>query len=312
MSPANILISGASGDLGYRIAKALASTGATVRALMRDDALPSDLQKLAAIGVTVTTADVNSVKSVAAACEGAICVVSALNGLHDVIIGRQTVLIEAAVKAGVRRFISSDYSADFTKSRPGDNRNFDLRRDFMAFADLMPIKVTSIFNGGFMDMLGADMPIIQPGIHRVIHWGSADQLLDFTTKDNVAAYVARAALDDTAPRILRIAGNTLSAHDIADAMSNVTAERYRILRVGGMGILDLLIKATKRITPQPDAVFPAWQGMQYMRDMFSGRAKLNGLDNDRYPGLAWTSVLHHLSSLQRQDIMRHPKKMKIY
>ena len=36
---------------------------------------------------------------------------------------RQGVLLEGAVRAGVPRFIPSDYSADFTKTRPGGNRN---------------------------------------------------------------------------------------------------------------------------------------------------------------------------------------------
>ncbi len=32
----------------------------------------------------------------------------------------------------------------------------------------------------------------------------------------------------------------------------------------------------------------AWQGMQYIRDMSSGRGKLSPLDNDRYGKTAWT------------------------
>jgi len=30
--------------------------------------------------------------------------------------------------------------------------------------------------------------------------------------------------------------------------------------------------------------------MQYMYDMFSGKPKLNPLDNDRYPEIKWTSI----------------------
>ena len=67
--------------------------------------------------------------------------------------GRQGVLLDGAAQAGVPRFIPSDYSADFTKTQLGDNRNLDLRREFMARADRAPIRVTSILNGAFMDML---------------------------------------------------------------------------------------------------------------------------------------------------------------
>ena len=30
--------------------------------------------------------------------------------------------------------------------------------------------------------------------------------------------------------------------------------------------------------------------MQYVHNMFSGRAKLEPLDNGRYPGMRWTTV----------------------
>ena len=285
-----ILLAGAAGDLGARIAKALVARGATVRALVRHDAGAEDRQRLERLPVTPAPADVRNVDSVAAACTGASCVVSALNGLREVIVDRQGVLLDAAVKAGVPRFIPSDYAADFTKTTPGDNRNFDLRREFMARADRAPIAVTSILSGAFMDMVGAEMPIVQRRIRRVLYWGDADQPLDFTTKDDVAAYVAAAALDATTPRFLRVAGDTLSARGIATAMGEVSGHPFRTLRVGGIGSLGLLIRLAKRVAPQPSATFPPWQGMQYLRDMFSGRAKLDPLDNDRYPDLRWTSL----------------------
>ncbi len=272
------MLAGAAGDLGLRIAKALIGRGAAVRALVRSDVSTGDRDRLSAMGATVASADVADAGSVAGACEGAACVISALNGLREVIVDRQGVLLDGAVKAGVPRFISSDFSADFTRTPPGGNRNLDLRREFMARADRAPIRVTSVLNGAFMDMLGAEMPIIQPRIRRVLHWGSADQLLDFTTKDDVAAYAAAAALDNATPRILRVAGDSVNARGIAWAMTEVIGKPYRTLRVGGIGSLGVLIRLAKLVAPQPDTAFPPWQGMQYMRDMFSGRGKLHPLD----------------------------------
>ena len=291
-----VALAGASGDLGARILKALVARGASVRVLVRPDIPARDADRLTALGATIARADPRDVGALAAACAGAACVVSALNGLRDVIVDRQAVLLDAAVRAGVPRFVPSDYSADFTKTQPGDNRNFDLRREFMGRVDRAPIRATSVLNGAFMDMLGAEMPIVQPAIRRVLYWGDADQLLDFTTKDDVAAYTAAAALDDTTPRILRIAGDTLSARGLAAAMTEVTGERFRTLWVGSIGTLGAMIRVAKLVAPQPDAAFPPWQGMQYTRDMFSGRAKLHPLDNDRYPELRWTSVREVLAS----------------
>ena len=291
-----IMLAGASGDLGSRIARALVARGAAVHALVRPGASANERSRIEGWGAIVASADPNDVDTMAHACTGATCVVSALNGVRDVMIDRQSKLLDAAVKAGVPRFIPSDFSSDFTRTRPGDNRNFDLRREFMTIADRAPIKVTSILNGAFMDMLGDEMPIIQPGIHRVLYWRDADQSLDFTMKDDVAAYVAAAAMDETTPRILRIAGDVVTARDIAAVMTVATGEHFRPLWVGTIGTLGLMIGIAKRLAPQPDAAFPAWQGMQYMRDQFSGRGKLPSLDNARYPDLNWTSVAALLSA----------------
>ncbi|MBA3908090.1 MAG: NmrA family NAD(P)-binding protein, partial [Pseudonocardiales bacterium] len=155
MTDAFVLLAGGTGDLGGRIARALVAREAPVHAFVRSQSSPEALDDLRKLGVTVVPVDLSDLDAVTRACQGASCVVSALSGLRDVILDRQTVLLDAAVRAGVPRFISSDYCADYTKTEPGHNRNFDLRREFAGRADRAPIRVTSIFNGAFMDMLGA-------------------------------------------------------------------------------------------------------------------------------------------------------------
>lgn len=292
-----VAVAGAGGDLGGRIAAALARRGARVRALVRPGLSPGARAGIEATGAVLAEAEPANVKAMAQACEGAVCVVSALSGLRPVMIGRQSVLLEAAVAAGATRFIPSDYSEDFTRTPPGGNRNLDLRREFMARADLAPLRVTSILNGAFLDMLGVEMPMIQKRIHRVLYWRSADQPLDFTTKDDVAAYTAAAALDEAAPRLLRIAGDSVTVRDIARTLTALAGVPYKPLGAGGIGTLGVMIGIAKLVAPQPGVTFPPWQGMQYMRDMFSGAGKLHPLDNQRYPGLRWTTVRAHLARL---------------
>jgi hypothetical protein len=61
-----------------------------------------------------------------------------------------------------------------------------------------------------------------------------------------------------------------------------------------------MIAVTRVIAPGADAPFPPWQGMQYMRDQFSGRGKLRSLDNARYPDLRWTSVAEMMAVRERE------------
>ena len=281
-----VVLAGATGDLGGRVAQALARQGTRTRALVRPGSrtgvLPAKVETVA-----VDFADATALRE---ACQGATCVVSTVNGLRPVVLDLQSRLLDAAVAVGVPRFIPSDFSLDFTRTRPGDNRNLDLRRAFMARLDAAPVAATSILNGAFADLLAGQAPIVLPRLRRVLYWGEPDQPLDFTTKDDVAAFTAAAAIDPSTPRILRIAGDSLSPRDLAAIITALTGRRFALLRGGGIGRLDLLIRLVRRLAPQPDAVFPAWQGMQYLRDMASGRGKLSPLDNDRYPDLRWTSA----------------------
>ncbi len=50
------------------------------------------------------------------------------------------------------------------------------------------------------------------------------------------------------------------------------------------------------ISPGTDDLYPAWQGMQYMRDMMEGRIKIQSYDNNRYPNMHWTTVKEFLIS----------------
>ena len=108
------------------------------------------------------------------------------------------------------RFIPSDYSADFTGLSAGENRNFDLRREFRERLSGARIASTSILNGAFAELLTWGMPLLDFAAKRVSYWGDADQKLDFTTMDDTAMFTAAAALDPAAPAILRIAGDEIS------------------------------------------------------------------------------------------------------
>jgi nucleoside-diphosphate-sugar epimerase len=296
MKTTTILVAGGTGDLGGRIIKALLKRGADVRAIVRSSTDDAKVQKLEKQGVKVIRVNMSDVSELTQACMGASCLISALQGLHDVIVEMQSVLLDAAIAAGVPRFIPSDFSSDFTKLSVGDNRNFDLRREFHERLNKASIAATSIFNGAFTDLLTGQMPLILFKLKRVLYWGDADQRMDFTTMDDTAAFTASAALDPSTPRFLRIAGDQLSARELIAVVSEVTGKKFRLFRAGGLGMLSTLIKVMRTVAPGEKELFPAWQGMQYMRNMIDGRAKLEPLDNERYPDIKWTSAKELLAA----------------
>ena len=295
-TPATIVLAGATGDLGFRIAQALLKRGARVRALVRPGNQKPAVTALRDLGAEIIEVDFNSVTALTKACVGAACVVSALSGLRDVIVDGQKRLLAAAVAAGVPRFIPSDYSIDYTKLPTGSNRNLDLRREFNQRLDQAPIQATSILNGMFTDLLTGQAPVVLFGLKRVLYYGDADQPLDFTTTANTAEFTAAAALDPTTPRYLRVAGEVATVRGLQRAATEATGEPFKLLRVGGLWVLGSLIKVTKTLMPTSDDVFPPWQGMQYLHNMFTGLPKLAPLDNARYPAIRWTPVREVLAT----------------
>jgi nucleoside-diphosphate-sugar epimerase len=286
-----IAVAGATGHLGDRIVNALLERGAQVCAIVRAGTGSDELAKLERRGVTVAQVPTWDASELARACAGASCVVSALQGLRDVIVDGQSVLLDAAIVAGVPRFIPSDFSIDFTRLPAGENRNLDLRREFHGHLDQAPIAATSILNGAFAELLTSRMPLLDLEAKRVSYWGDADQRMDFTTMDNTAAFTAAAALDPTAPKILRIAGDEKSARELASVAGELKNARFELACLGSVDDLAALIRRVRAADPEGEKeLFPKWQGMQYMHGMFSGLAKLEPLDNNRYADMRWTSA----------------------
>ncbi len=285
-----VVVAGATGNLGGKIVKALLALDVEVRAIVR---LGSDIKKIKDLeqkGAKIFQVDTSNKSEISKHCKGAHCLVSALAGLKETVLDTQKIFLDAAIEATVPRFIPSDYSIDFTNLNEGQNRNLDFRREFHEYINKKPIKATTIFNGAFMDLLTTDMPLILFKQKRILCWGNPNQILEFTTTENVAEYTAAVAIDENSPRYLRIAGDALSCSDFVQLLTELTSKKYKLFRPGGIRLLNFLIKMTRFFAPYEKELYPAWQGMQYMRDMMEGRIIFQKYDNEKYPNIKQTSV----------------------
>lgn len=291
MTTSMIVVAGATGKLGGQIAARLLEGGAEVCALVRASSAVDKVEALERRGVTVARVDMANVTELTRACGGASCVVSALQGLRDVIVDAQSALLDAAVAAGVPRFVPSDYAIDFMKLPAGGNRNFDLRRAFHERLATTAIRATAILNGCFTEVLTYGTPLLDFEKKRVGYWGNAEQRMDFTTMADTAAFTAKAALDATTPAALRVAGDQLTARELAAVASEALGTKFELVSMGTLDELAEWIERERSADPASEKqVFPRWQASQYIHDMFDGRAKLEPLDNARYPDLTWTKV----------------------
>jgi NmrA-like family len=292
-----ILVVGGTGNLGGRIIKALIKRGAEVRAIVRNGGKPEKIAKLTELGAKVITVDLSDVGQLKQTCQGSSCVVSALAGLHETIVDSQIKLLDAAIAAGVPRFIPSDYSADFTKLSAGDNRNFDLRKEFHQYLDKSPIAATSILNGAFADILSYNTPLYDVKNYSVGYWGDkSDWNIDFTTMDNTADYIAAAALDSSTPRFLRIASFQISPNELVAIGTEVKKKKFKLIPMGSMADFSDSNKQERSAHPEGEKeLYPSWQAKQYLHSMFS--VQNIPLDNNRYSDVQWTSAFDVISKI---------------
>lgn len=284
-----IAVVGPTGNLGNRIVKALLAQGAEVVALARTGSDVEKVKALKNLGTEVALVDMSSVEEVSKTFEGAACVVSAVQGLHDVIVDAQTILLKAAIKTGVPRFIPSDFSTDFRKRPEGENRNFDLRREFHRTLDKTPIAATSIFNGAFTDILTYNVPFFDSQKKTIGYWDDPDWYVDFTSMEDTAAYTAAAALDAETPKALRIASFQVSARNLQKFTDEVLKTPFELVNLGTREELAEKNKRDRAAHPEGEKdLYANWQQGQYMQSMFNTHHE--SLDNARYPHLKWTKL----------------------
>ncbi len=292
-----ILVAGGTGNLGELIVKALINRGAEVRAITRQETDPEKVEKLKKLGAKVISVDMSNAEELKDACEGASCVVSALSGLHETIVDAQTQLLDAAIAVNVPRFIPSDFAADFTRLPEGNNRNFDLRKEFHKTLDKSLIAASSIINGAFSYILNYGTPLYDVKNYSIGYWGNdPDWKIDFSTMEDTANYTAAAALDSETPRVLRIASFQVSPKDLAAIGKEVKKEEFKLVPLGSLEDFAAANKKDRAANTEGEKeLFPDWQGKQYLHSMFSVHNET--LDNDRYPDVEWISAAEVISKI---------------
>jgi NAD(P)-dependent dehydrogenase (short-subunit alcohol dehydrogenase family) len=285
-----ILVAGATGNLGMRICRELIHRKVVVRAIVRETSEPKKIEALEQLGVDIFIVDQTNEQELIGACSNVSCVVSALAGLEEVIIKTQSLVLKAAIAAKVPRFIPSDYSSDFTAMPFGENRNFDLRKEFHTILDQSPILATSIFNGAFSYILRYNTPLFNTKQQTIAcYTGKADWKIDFTTMDDTAAFTAMAAIDDNAPRYLRIASFTVTPNELVALSEKHKGSKFQLIDMGSMEGFSAYNKQQRAANPEGEhELYPRWQQAQYLYSMFT--VPHQQLDNDRYNGLSWSPV----------------------
>jgi hypothetical protein len=111
----------------------------------------------------------------------------------------------------------------------GENRNFDLRREFHESLDAAHIASTAIFNGAFAEILTYNVSMLDFKKKTVGYWGNPDHFMHFTAMDDTAAFTAAASLDPATPRVLRIASFQVSANDLVRFTADILKTLFELV-----------------------------------------------------------------------------------
>lgn len=150
-----VVVLGASGNLGYLIARAVGSRGAQLVTIVRGKSANSDriTELKQKYNAEIIEGDVNE-ENMHKAFKGAYAVVSALQGGAEIINQLQSKILEVAKQENVKRFIPSSFSINLFTLNDGDHVNLDIRRDFARYAEANrgSVEIVHVLCGVFLDV----------------------------------------------------------------------------------------------------------------------------------------------------------------
>jgi len=227
------LVVGATGFVGGQVARGLRERGIFVRALVRGGASHPKSGELREAGVDIVDGDVTRAESLAPACRGIDVVVSTLtsmptganDGLRRVDHDGALALIDAAERAGVRKFVYVSYSGNIDQPSPLATAKRDceerLRASAMQAVILRPSYFAEIWLG---PALGFDA---RSGKARI--YGSGDAKVSYISARDVAAFAVAVATHEQAAKttVLEVGGpDAVSLRQVIATFEQATGREF--------------------------------------------------------------------------------------
>jgi uncharacterized protein YbjT (DUF2867 family) len=279
-----VLLAGATGKLGNRIAAHLLEQADTsVRLLVRDADHPSKRESLKPHlerGAEVIEGDLADHASLERATGGVDVIVSAVQGGSDVIIDGQVALAEAGKRNGARRILPSDYGLDLFEATPGEHMMFDLRRRADEQIAATGLEQVNVLQGAFMEMFAPGAGTINYDAGTVSYWGDGNQMIELTSLEDTARMIARIALDRSVPSgKFAFAGDQISILEVVKVIEAQTGRRFERRSMGSEAELRAAHAQALQDTSNPFGSVM----LAYQLYMLTGQTALKSLQNNRYP-----------------------------
>lgn len=252
-----ILIAGITGSLGQRLAATALARGIQVRGLGRNpSSLPSPIsQNLESFIQSTSYYDIASLDKAVSDVDA---IINAYAPVPLLDLDGHLLLLRAAERAGVKIFITSSWSRDWTNISFGDFEHYDNHIAFRAQAEsTSSIKPVYIFTGLFADLLytrygpGGYTPQGE-GKARMGYWGAG--LCDkwpWSNQDDVAEWTidilmyGEGVLEGKGGTF-KVSSGVTTVQEMADARSKVFGEQIEVVREGSFADLEKRLADLRR------------------------------------------------------------------
>jgi uncharacterized protein YbjT (DUF2867 family) len=252
-----ILVCGATGLLGSRIAERLLDSGQQVRALVRPD---SDASALQAQGATIARGDLRGPTSLRAALAGVDTVVMTASAILRILDGDKDLtiddvdrdgtldLIRAAQDAGVRRFVyvsAAGIGRGLERMAPHTEAKWHAEQALQA----SPMREVIVRSEMFMEVWLEPFSGIEPEKGKAVVYGRGQTAHRYIAVDDLAALCAHLAIVDAPPRVVEVGGaEALTRNQVVAAFAAAGERQLRVRHVP-RGVLDLASRALWNTKP---------------------------------------------------------------
>ncbi|MFP3578958.1 NmrA family NAD(P)-binding protein [Arthrobacter sp. SIMBA_036] len=258
-----ILVVGATGDLGGRVARLLRVEGQDVRCLVRQSSDDTGLREL---GMEVVRGDLTVPASLKAACQGIDTVIATATAMGRRLAGTSPAtiravdeqgmssLVDAAEAAGVRRFVYMSFTgADEAMGTPLDRAKLAIEGRLKGSA----MQTVIVRSDAFQEVQLAPMARFDMAAGKAAVIGKGDTKRRWVATDDVAALLSVVALEPDPPVLIEVGGPESLTKNEAIAFAEELIHHKMIVRHMPRPIARLAVRLLNRRNDALSSLFGA-------------------------------------------------------
>lgn len=245
-----ILVTGITGNIGQHLVESLKSRGHEVRGAGRN-ASKLDRKHYDRLESFVEVKTYYDIEALDRACHGVDGIVCAYTGTPEMLLDAQLLLLRAAERARVRRFVAASWNYDWRKLDLGQHESYDPSISFRNHVELTSaIKPIYIFTGvlaevlfsvpGHGDFSPKNNGVWDPKEKSMEVWGTGKEIWHWTTERDAADFAADCISKDGAEKggFWSVCSGENTLEEIANVYEKVKGRKVRINMRGSVEALE--------------------------------------------------------------------------